>query len=123
MSEGKDPELEMLRLRKLMSLMNATPQRVDKAKAQLTPGEVKERIIALVKGERTREIVENAIALYGDTAVAVLSRVLRLIEEGALSQLTDVDLYNILENVGLHVPLKTRIRVIRHGREVNLGED
>ena len=123
MSEGKDPELEMLRLRKLMSLMNATPQRVDKAKAQLTPGEVKERIIALVKGERTREIVENAIALYGDTAVAVLSRVLRLIEEGALSQLTDVDLYNILENIGLHVPLKTRIRVIRHGREVNLGED
>ncbi len=123
MSEGKDPELEMLRLRKLMSLMNATPQRVEKAKAQLTPGEVKERIIALVKGERTREIVENAIALYGDTAVAVLSKVLRLIEEGALSQLTDVDLYNILENVGLHVPLKTRIRVIRHGREVNLGED
>lgn len=119
MYSENDPELEMLRLRKMMSMLASQPKRQTSEVGVDVVGELKR----IVKGDRAAEIIDGAIRLYGDAAINVFSQILKLHKEGALGELTDADLYQILENLGLHVPIKTRIRIVRHGREERIGEE
>lgn len=60
--------------------------------------------------------------LYGDTAVQVFRQLAELYLSGRLGGLQDYELYQVLERLGgLHVPLRTRIRIVRHGREESIG--
>ncbi|MFP3195943.1 MAG: DNA-binding protein [Caldivirga sp.] len=115
----RDPELELIRLKKLMSLMAQQPRQEVKDKPMDVVAEVK----AMTKGERAGEIIDKAVKLYGEAALAVFRQLVKLHRDGALGELTDAELYNILENVGLHVPIETRVRIVRHGEERRIGED
>ncbi len=116
MSSDKDPELELIRLKKLMNLMSQ-PRRSPEEK----PTDVVSEIKAMVKGERAEEIINKAVKIYGESALAVFRQLIKLRRDGAISELTDGELYNILENVGLHVPIETKIRIVRHGKEEKIG--
>ncbi|MFP3074406.1 MAG: hypothetical protein RXR04_04870, partial [Caldivirga sp.] len=115
----RDPELELIRLKKLMSLMAQQPRQEVKDKPMDVVAEVK----AMTKGERAGEIIDKAVKLYGEAALAVFRQLVKLHRDGALGELTDGELYNILENVGLHIPIETRVRIVRHGEERRIGED
>jgi hypothetical protein len=88
--------------------------------------ETKEEIInklrKIVKGSRTDEIIRKALDLYGDDALKVFREIVRLYERGSIRELMDYELYQILERLGLHVPLETRIRIVKHGTESSISD-
>lgn len=119
-SEDRDPELEIIRLRRLLNIMAKQATRQSPGEPQVN---VVAEIKAITKGDRASEIVDRAVELYGEVALNVFRQIIKLHREGALRELTDGDLYNILERLGLHVPIKTRIRIVRHGEERRIGEE
>ncbi|WP_243677812.1 DNA-binding protein [Vulcanisaeta distributa] len=114
-----EAERRRIMMKMMMELMNKTQQKV--AKRELTRDEIIQVIREITKGDRAGEIIDNALQLYGDTAVQVFKQLVELYLNGRLSELQDYELYQILERVGLHVPLRTRIRIVRHGREESIG--
>ncbi len=93
---------------------------------QTSQVETKEEIInklkRIVKGSRTDEIISKALELYGDDALKVFREIVRLYERGSIRELMDYELYHILERLGLHVPLETRIRIVKHGTESSISD-
>ncbi|ADY02117.1 hypothetical protein VMUT_1916 [Vulcanisaeta moutnovskia 768-28] len=115
-----DTERRRIMMKIMMEIMSKAQQSAS-AKRELTNEEVIQLIRQITKGERAGEIIDNALQLYGDTAVQVFRQLVELYLSGRLGELQDSELYQILERVGLHVPLRTRIRIVRHGREENIG--
>ncbi|MGC8544192.1 MAG: DNA-binding protein [Vulcanisaeta sp.] len=115
-----DVERRRIMMKIMMEMMNKAQQKTA-TKRELTRDEVIQLLKQMTKGERANEIIDNALQLYGDTAVQVFKQLVELHMNGRLGELQDYELYQILERVGLHVPLKTRIRIVRHGKEENIG--
>jgi len=42
--------------------------------------------------------------------------------QGVIKELADYELYQMLLRLGMRVPVKTEIKIVRHGREYKLGE-
>lgn len=86
----------------------------------------KEEIIAavrgLLRGDRADEIFNTALELYGDSLTPLLKKIVELNKQGVIKELWDYELYKILTNAGYIVPLKSRVRIVRHGREYKFGE-
>ncbi|WP_054853935.1 hypothetical protein [Vulcanisaeta distributa] len=116
MSENIDEiERRKIMMKMMMEIINKAQQKTG-TKRELTREEVIQLIRQITKGERAGEIIDNALQLYGDTAVQVFRQLVELHLGGKLGELQDYELYQILERVGLHVPLRTRVRIVRHGR-------
>ena len=113
-------ERRRIMMRMMMEMMNKAQQKAT-TKRELTRDEVIQLIRQMTKGDRAGEIIDNALRLYGDTAIQVFKQLVELHLSGQLSELQDYELYQILERIGLHVPLRTRIRIVRHGREESIG--
>ncbi len=121
MSENLDEiERRRIMMKMMMEIINKAQQKTS-TKRELTREEVIQLIRRITRGERAGEIIDNALQLYGDTAVQVFRQLVELYLGGRLGELQDYELYQILERVGLHVPLRTRIRIVRHGREESIG--
>mgnify|MGYP001770631741 CR=1 FL=1 len=89
----------------------------------LSKEEVLKIVKSLLKGERAEEILNSALELYGDSLMPLLRKIVDLHKQGVINELWDYELYRILTNAGFVVPLKTRLRIVRHGREYKIGED
>ncbi|MEZ0248854.1 MAG: DNA-binding protein [Thermoproteus sp.] len=79
-------------------------------------------IRGLLRGDRAEEILNTALELYGDSLTPLFRRIVDLHRQGIIKELWDYELYRILTNAGFVIPLKTRLRIVRHGREYKLGE-
>ena len=77
----------------------------------------------ITKGERAEEIIDKAYTYYGDTAISIFKRIIQLHEKGVIRELYDYELYQILQKLGLRVPIETKVRIVRHGREYRIGEE
>ncbi|WP_054843243.1 hypothetical protein [Vulcanisaeta souniana] len=118
---GVDEERERIRIKIMMELMSKAQQKAS-TRQDLTRDDVIRLIRQITRGgDRAEEIINNALQLYGDTAVQVFRQLVELHLSGRLSELQDYELYQVLERVGLHVPIRTRIRIVRHGKEENIG--
>ncbi len=86
--------------------------------------DVVEELRRIARGSRVDEIIERALELYGDVARRAFSRLVDLYRAGSIRELSDYELYNYLRGMGLHVPLQTRVRVVRRGEKKaeDLGE-
>lgn len=115
-----EAERRRIMMRMMMEIMGKAQQKAA-GKRELTRDEVIQLIRQMTKGERAGEIIDNALRLYGDAAIQVFKQLVELHLSGRLSELQDYELYQLLERVGLHVPIRTRIRIVRHGREENIG--
>ena len=113
-------ERKRIMMKMMMEMMSKAQQKTT-TKRELTRDEVIQLIRQMTRGEKAGEIIDNALRLYGDTAIQVFKQLVELHLSGQLSELQDYELYQILERVGLHVPLRTRIRIVRHGREESIG--
>lgn len=89
----------------------------------LSKDEVLSIVRSLLKGDRAEEILNNALEIYGDSLMPLLRKIVDLHKQGIINELWDYELYRILANAGFVVPLKTRLRIVRHGREYKIGED
>jgi hypothetical protein len=118
-----DIERERLMLKMMMEIMAKAAKKEEEGKKALTRDDVIKMIRQITKGDRAEEIISKALELYGETAVQVFKQLVGLYLSGRLSELWDYELYQILERLGLHIPLRTRIRIVRHGREESIGSE
>ncbi len=88
----------------------------------LTPEDVVREIKNIVKGSRAEEIIDRALSLYGDVAISVFREIVKLYRSGRIRELSDYELYQILQQLGLRVPIETRIRIAKRGSERSLGD-
>nr|KJR72182.1 MAG: DNA-binding protein [Vulcanisaeta sp. AZ3] len=116
-----DEERERI-MRKMMMEMMRKAQAREEGKKPLTRDDIISIIKRITKGDRAEEIINNALELYKDTALQVFKQLVELHLNGKLNELQDYELYQILERLGLHVPIKTRVRIVRHGREESIGD-
>ena len=117
-----DDEIEKILAKKASQLYRAAIERSTKP-ARVVEEDPVEAVKRIVKGERAREIIETALELYGDAAKNVFRQLVELFRSGQIGELHDYELYQILEQLGLDVPIKTRVRIVkRGGREESLGE-
>jgi len=112
-------ERERLLRRMMMEIMARSHQ--GGQRVELSDEEVIRRIKESVRGDRGLEIINKALELYGKSAVALFRELVKLMSEGKLRELWDHELYQILERAGMRIPLKSRIRIVRHGREETIG--
>lgn len=117
-----DEERERIMIKMMMEIMSKATQKSEK-KRELTRDEVLKIIRQITKGDRAQEIINNALDLYGEAAVQVFKQLVELYLGGKLGEIQDYELYQLLERLGMHVPVKTRIRIVRHGREESIGGD
>lgn len=88
----------------------------------LSKEDVVSEIREMVKGDRGREIVDNALRLYGDLALRVFRRLVEARRSGRVRELWDYQLYELLERLGMRIPVSTKIRVVKHGEVRELSE-
>ncbi|MGC9153943.1 MAG: DNA-binding protein, partial [Vulcanisaeta sp.] len=68
-----DVERRRIMMKMMMEMMNKAQQKTA-TKRELTRNEVIQLLKQMTKGERANEIIDNALQLYGDTAVQVFKQ-------------------------------------------------
>lgn len=116
-------EIDILIRKKALEIAAKQAQSKKPEERPLTKEEVLGIIRGLLKGDRAQEILSNALELYGDSLMPLFRKIVDLHKQGVINELWDYELYKILTNAGFVVPLKTRLRIVRHGREYKIGED
>ena len=121
----RDKEIELLLKKEALKLW---AQKVEKSVVKPTERELsRTEIINLMKkiveGERAEEIISTALEYYGDVALEVFKQIVQAYLKGKLSKLSDVELYEVLTRLGLKIPLKTRIKIVRHGEARDISEE
>lgn len=117
-----DEEVEKILARKASQLYRTAVERSAKP-VKTSEEDPVEAVKKIVRGERADEIINTAVELYGNAAKSVFKRLLELYRNGQIGELHDYELYQILEQLGLHIPIKTRVRIVkRGGREESLDE-
>ncbi|MEL9991084.1 MAG: DNA-binding protein [Thermoproteus sp.] len=108
---------------KRKALEIAAKQMVKKQEEKpLSKEDILKTVRSLLKGDRAEEILDTALELYGDSLIPLFRKIVELHRQGIIKELWDHELYRILTNAGFVIPLKTRLRIVRHGREYKLGE-
>lgn len=92
-------------------------------KRPLAKEEVLSVLRGILKGERAQEVLDVALQLYGDSVMPLLRKIVELKQQGVIAELWDHELYRFLANAGFVVPLKTRVRIMRQGKEHKIGEE
>lgn len=116
-------DIDTLLRKKALELAKMKTKEVEAPKQRALTGEEAVEIIKrITKGDRAGEIIENALALYGQHAVALFKKLAELHLQGVVNELADYELYQVLLRAGMKVPVKTEIKIVRHGREYKLGE-
>ncbi|ABL88831.1 conserved hypothetical protein [Pyrobaculum islandicum DSM 4184] len=88
----------------------------------LTDEEAIRIVKSITTGERAAEIIDNALTLYKPHVVAIFRKIAELHLQGIIRELADYELYELLLRAGFKVPVKTEIKIVRHGREYKIGE-
>jgi len=116
-------EIDVLLRRKALEFAkNKLKETTPPPRRELSNEEVIQLIRSITKGERATEIIDNALALYRPYVLTLFRKIAELHIQGVIKELTDYELYEILLRAGFKVPVKTEIKIVRHGREYKLGE-
>ncbi len=119
-------ELEALRRKKLWELKRqlerkavAGTSQTSEASKTASPTEVLNRLFV----DRAWEVFNAAKSQYPQVAVEIEKTLVRLIQEGKLrAAITGEELYGLFLRLGFRVRLRTRIRVLEHGKVKSLEE-
>ncbi len=113
-----DSELEAIRRRKLRELRRkmATEQEEDTDRTDAN------KILDSIFKGRAWEVFTSASSQYPHIMGRIKHELVRLAVSGKLSDVTGEELYLFLRNLGLRVRLKTKIRVMDHGKSKSLNE-
>jgi len=115
-------DIDALLRRKALELVKTKLKEATPPRKQLTDEEAVQLVRSITKGEKAGEIIDNALALYRPYVLAVFRKIADLHMQGVIKELMDHELYEILLRAGFKVPVKTEIKIVRHGREYKLGE-
>jgi len=123
---SEDKELQRLLEKKALQAWQESLLRRREAlsavKKEESRQDIVRRIRSIVEGARADEIIDKAVRYYGDDAIRVFKKIIELYERGEISKLADYELYEILQRLGMKIPLETKIRIVRHGSEKSFSE-
>jgi programmed cell death protein 5 len=116
-----DRELEALRQKKLMELKKLL-QRKEKEKTEEKRVDPQQILNQFFIG-RAWEVLNAAKAQYPQVARYVENVLVRLIMEGKIrNKISGEELYGLFRRLGVRVRLRTRIKILEHGKLKSLEE-
>mgnify|MGYP001772546961 CR=1 FL=1 len=116
-------EIDSILRKKALELAKAQLRETVKPQQRILTDEEAIRIVRqITKGDRAEEIIDNALELYKPYVLPLFRKIAELHLQGVIKELADYELYQMLLRVGIRVPVKTEVRIVRHGREYKLGE-
>jgi len=114
----------MIRRKKLLELKKqlekkAKAKTTNKEKQKVSPREILNRFLV----GRAWEVLEAARLQYPQAASVVEKALVKLIVDGRIkSKITGEELYGLFHRLGFRVRLKTRIRILEHGKLKSLED-
>lgn len=112
-----DRELETIRQRKLRELQ----KRLATKQEETEEVDVDKVLNRIFKG-RAREVFTSASFQYPNIMNKIKDVLVKSTLSGKLSEVTGEQLYLFLRNLGLRVKLKTKIKIMDHGKQKLLTE-
>jgi len=118
-----DRELEALRQKKLMELKRLLQKREKEKEKGEEKREDPRKILDPFFIGRAWEVLNAAKAQYPQVARYVENTLVRLIMEGKIrNKISGEELYGLFRRLGIRVRLKTRIKILEHGKLKSLED-
>ena len=124
MSQEEDPELAIIRARKMKQLKEkaALIEKIKESKSDVKKVDDKELLLKYLY-DRGDEVLDLAESQYPVQAKLVVNRILELIKSGDLDSLiSGGELLAIFRSVGLRIRVDTSIRIQEHGKFISMGD-
>ena len=124
MSQEEDPELAIIRARKMKQLKEkaALIEKIKESKSDVKKVDDKELLLKYLY-DRGDEVLDLAESQYPVQAKLVVNRIVELIKSGDLDSLiSGGELLAIFRSVGLRIRVDTSIRIQEHGKFISMGE-
>jgi len=124
MSQEEDPELAIIRARKMKQLKEkaALIEKIKESKSDVKKVDDKELLLKYLY-DRGDEVLELAESQYPVQAKLVVNRIVELIKSGDIDSLiSGGELLAIFRSVGLRIKVDTSIRIQEHGKFISMGD-
>ena len=124
MSQEEDPELAIIRARKMKQLKEkaALIEKIKESKADVKKVDDKELLLKYLY-DRGDEVLELAESQYPVQAKLIVKRIVELIKSGEIDSLiSGGELLAIFRSVGLRIRVDTSIRIQEHGKFISMGD-
>jgi len=124
MSQEEDPELAIIRARKMKQLKEkaAFIEKIKESKSDVKKVDDKELLLKYLY-DRGDEVLELAESQYPVQAKLVVNRIVELIKSGDIDSLiSGGELLAIFRSVGLRIRVDTSIRIQEHGKFISMGD-
>jgi len=124
MSQEEDPELAIIRARKIKQLKEkaALIEKIKESKSDVKKVDDKELLLKYLY-DRGDEVLDLAESQYPVQAKLVVNRIVELIKSGDLDSLiSGGELLAIFRSVGLRIRVDTSIRIQEHGKFISMGD-
>ena len=124
MSQEEDPELAIIRARKMKQLKEkaALIEKIKESKSDVKKVDDKELLLKYLY-DRGDEVLELAESQYPVQAKLIVKRIVELIKSGEIDSLiSGGELLAIFRSVGLRIRVDTSIRIQEHGKFISMGD-
>ena len=124
MSQEEDPELAIIRARKMKQLKEkaALVEKIKESKSDVKKVDDKELLLKYLY-DRGDEVLDLAESQYPVQAKLVVNRIVELIKSGDIDSLiSGGELLAIFRSVGLRIRVDTSIRIQEHGKFISMGD-
>jgi DNA-binding TFAR19-related protein (PDSD5 family) len=124
MSQEEDPELAIIRARKMKQLKEkaALIEKIKESKSDVKKVDDKELLLKYLY-DRGDEVLDLAESQYPVQAKLVVNRIVELIKSGDIDSLiSGGELLAIFRSVGLRIRVDTSIRIQEHGKFISMGD-
>ena len=126
MSQDEDPELAIIKARKMKQLKEKAALsekiREDEIKTNMTKIDDKEILLKYLY-DRGDEVLRLADSQYPVQTRIIVKRIVELIKSGEIDSLiSGGELLAIFRSVGLRIRVDTNIRIEDHGKYISFGE-
>ncbi len=126
MSQEEDPELALIKARKMKELKEkaALIEKINEDKTKTNATKMNDREILLkYLYDRGDEVLQLAELQYPIQTKIIVKRIVDLIKSGELDSLiSGGELLAIFRSVGLRIRVDTNIRIDDHGKFISFGE-
>ena len=124
MSQEEDPELAIIKARKMKQLKEkaALIEKIKESKSDVKKVDDKELLLKYLY-DRGDEVLDLAESQYPVQAKLIVNRIVELIKSGDLDSLiSGGELLAIFRSVGLRIRVDTSIRIQEHGKFISMGD-
>jgi DNA-binding TFAR19-related protein (PDSD5 family) len=124
MSQEEDPELAIIRARKMKQLKEkaALIEKIKESKSDVKKVDDKELLLKYLY-DRGDEVLELAESQYPVQTKLIVNRIVELIKSGDIDSLiSGGELLAIFRSVGLRIRVDTSIRIQEHGKFISMGD-